>query len=434
MAIDLSVRLVPIPGIPHLNLLSPLNLLAPLPGTWVGSGFNQIFRPFQPSQGSDFFLELNLTNETLEFTEIPGEIPNRGEVQADISLFGMTYLQQVQDANVKDTSGQPAGIHIEPGIWLNVPVTQNPPEPATVARLANIPHGTSLTSQGTAQVVAGPPVFQPVDITPFTIGNPANKIPFPATTLSTPSTFRSPDSDLVGITQQMVDNPNSVLTAALVGKTINSTTVIQVSTAASTPNAGGGISDIAFLDGTNNSPNAHVARMDATFWISDFTGPGGSGTLLQYSQTVLLNFNGLSWPHVSVANLIKQGTKPKETKEGKEGKEGKEKIESKEHKSELKEHKAEAKAEGKEHKEQLKNEIKELETPVHLPFHPPVGPAGPAGPAAAAPAPGRHFIAPEERPVVGDAPAAPSAGADGPAPHPEAEPAKGETTGDASAT
>ena len=27
---------------------------------------------------------------------------------------------------------------------------------------------------------------------------------------------------------------------------------------------------------------------------------------LQYTQTVLLNFNGLSWPHVSVATLIKQ--------------------------------------------------------------------------------------------------------------------------------
>jgi hypothetical protein len=26
---------------------------------------------------------------------------------------------------------------------------------------------------------------------------------------------------------------------------------------------------------------------------------------LQYTQTVLLNFNGLSWPHVSVATLRK---------------------------------------------------------------------------------------------------------------------------------
>jgi hypothetical protein len=25
---------------------------------------------------------------------------------------------------------------------------------------------------------------------------------------------------------------------------------------------------------------------------------------IQYTQTVLLNFNGLSWPHVSVATLV----------------------------------------------------------------------------------------------------------------------------------
>jgi hypothetical protein len=33
---------------------------------------------------------------------------------------------------------------------------------------------------------------------------------------------------------------------------------------------------------------------------------GKTRQLLQYTQTVLLNFNGLSWPHVSVATLEKQ--------------------------------------------------------------------------------------------------------------------------------
>ena len=103
MPIELNIRLVPIPGILKPLLATPLGLLGPLTGTWKGQGFNQIFRPQQPATGSDNFLELNLTNETLEFTEIPGEIPNRGFAQGDISLFGMTYLQQVSDANVKDT-------------------------------------------------------------------------------------------------------------------------------------------------------------------------------------------------------------------------------------------------------------------------------------------------------------------------------------------
>jgi hypothetical protein len=29
-----------------------------------------------------------------------------------------------------------------------------------------------------------------------------------------------------------------------------------------------------------------------------------STTQIQYSQEVILNFNGLSWPHVSVASLV----------------------------------------------------------------------------------------------------------------------------------
>ena len=394
MTISLSTKLVPIPSIPKTTealLVSPLGLLAQLVGTWKGGGFNQIFRPFS-GQGSDNFLELNLTTETLEFTEIPGEIPNRGMKQADISLFGMTYLQQIADANVKATDGTPAGIHIEPGIWINIPSTTNPAEPATVARLANIPHGTSLVAQGTAQTFPSAPHFDPVDITPFLINQPGSKIPFPQeTTLSSSTPFRSPPNDIIGVTQTMIDNPNSVLDDALVGKTITSTTVIQISTLApappaspgapnapNAPNAGGGTSNIAFLVGLPGTPpdinaNAHAVLMDATFWISPFVDGGGvHGTLLQYSQRVILNFNGLSWPHVSVANLIKQGKNKPEIKEVKEFKE-KEKFEIKEHKPEIK-------------------EIETVPQPISIP-----DPALRAGPTAV----GRPFITPEERPTVG---------------------------------
>jgi len=42
------------------------------------------------------------------------------------------------------------------------------------------------------------------------------------------------------------------------------------------------------------------------FWIEEFVDAHGkTHHQLQYTQTVLLNFNGLSWPHVSVGNLIK---------------------------------------------------------------------------------------------------------------------------------
>jgi hypothetical protein len=290
---------------------NPYGALAELAGTWKGTGFNQIWRP-NPTQGVDHFLELNETLETLEFTLIPGDIPNRGLsvlTQADINLHGLTYLQQIQDANVLGPNGQPAGIHLEPGLWLNVPSTTNPQDPPTVARLANIPHGTSLIAQGTVlPALNQAPTFPAVSITPFLIGDPNNLIPFPTeTNLSNPSTLRTPLTDIPHVTQQMVDNPNVFLSGAANLGQITSTTTLQISTIdLNPPTSGGGTSNIAFLQGAAAGPNAQAAQMDAFFWIETFTENGQTKHQLQYSQRVLLNFNGLSWPHVSVATLIKQ--------------------------------------------------------------------------------------------------------------------------------
>jgi hypothetical protein len=49
--------------------------------------------------------------EPASAVEIPGDIPNRGLLQADINLHGLTYLQKINDANVK-TNGKPSGIQI----------------------------------------------------------------------------------------------------------------------------------------------------------------------------------------------------------------------------------------------------------------------------------------------------------------------------------
>jgi hypothetical protein len=122
------------------------------------------------------------------------------------------------------------------------------------------------------------------------------------------------------------------------------------------PSFGGGPANIAFLQGlavpppTAQGPNAETTQMDAVFWIETVvyevkvpeldagipsvvlspvaTNPptlqpkfvatvpflpgkkfaGGtvrvSATQIQYSQKVVLNFAGLSWPHVSVATLV----------------------------------------------------------------------------------------------------------------------------------
>ena len=300
---------------------NPLGKLAGLAGRWTGEGFNVIWRPHHPVEGpllGDHILELNRTIEQLDFEEIPGDIPNRGLLQRDIPLHGLTYLQQISDANERDDHGNPKGQHTEPGLWVVVPQTRHPREPETVARLASIPHGTTILAQGTAQGPdpGPPPDPPPVSIKPFPIGHPRFKQDLVEQNLREDGQFRIPrHPERHGITQQMVNNPHSFLThpppAIVPGPAagphtspVATTTTLQVSTHdRSLP--GGGAANIAFLTGTDK-PNAVTSFVTATFWLQTFEG-ASHPRRLQYSQLVLLDFHGFSWPHVTVATLRKVG-------------------------------------------------------------------------------------------------------------------------------
>jgi hypothetical protein len=125
---------------PVSSAISQLGALGQLPGTWIGGGFNLIARPdFQ--NGRAFFLQLSATQEIIEFTPIGGPVPNRGSKQDDIQIFGLRYLQQVSDVVTK------GALHLEPGLWLNLPATAAPDAPSSVTRLATIPHGNALLAQ-----------------------------------------------------------------------------------------------------------------------------------------------------------------------------------------------------------------------------------------------------------------------------------------------
>ncbi len=113
----------------------------------------------------------------------------------------------------------------------------------------------------------------------------------------------------------MVKNPNSVLKAAIEGQTITSTTVLIISTTHDkTP--GGGTANTAFLEDATKPQgcppcvsfgNANAVEVDAIFWIETVGGENGEPDFLQlqYTQLVQLDFNGLRWPHVTVATLRK---------------------------------------------------------------------------------------------------------------------------------
>jgi hypothetical protein len=303
----------------------PLGPLAELPGpgdtpgVWVGHGFNAIWRPHQLSTGQDRFLELNLTDDKIVFTRIDGDIPNRGLDMPDINMHGVTYMQQINEA------GNPAaGLHVEPGIWAVVPQTSNPAEPQTVVRMASIPHGTVINAQGVFQVIPGGPQIIPNNnILPFFFNTPAptnaqfDEIAqtFPELDLSIPTQFRQ---EPAGISQadlqNIVKNPNSVLQNALhqslQGTSMESRTFLRISTTNSVIKGGGGTANTAFLTSSTdpNVGNARATEMQATFWIETIAGTGGQPAKLQlqYTQLVMLDFNGIHWPHVTVGTLVKQ--------------------------------------------------------------------------------------------------------------------------------
>ena len=218
-------------------------------------------------------------------------------------MTGVRYLQQISDVNTKDAHGHHAGLHIEPGLWLSIPATVDPVVQSSVARLASIPHGTTIVAQGSAFTVNGPPIIGPVNLNPFPIGNPAGAFTFPEQDLTVATDFRTPAAGLVRVTQEMINNPNIVIASKAAGQTITSTAVLQVTTN-HTPILGGGVANTAFLEGGADGPNADAALVTATFWIE--TVQGAEHPQLQYTQTVLLNFNHLSWPHITVATLTKQ--------------------------------------------------------------------------------------------------------------------------------
>lgn len=301
-----------------IDRLGPLRAFVGPSGkrSWKGTGFNMIWRPNHNKQtGSQpHFLELNLTTETLDFKDITGSgVANRGLLEDDIFMGALAYLQQVADPKQGPQ-------HFEPGVWANVPATTDPKEAATVVRMGSIPHGTTINAQGIALASpTGQPVFTDSSIIPFKLGTPDdgnNLVNFPENLdpLSTNLDSRTAHSLVPALDDAHLKNPTKFLTDGINGLTIKSTEVFIIATdltqktpapVPSAPDIGGGTANIANLVGTADGPNARGTRMSAVFWVEDVVDHAGKHRFfqLQYTQRVILDFNNLSWPHVSVATL-----------------------------------------------------------------------------------------------------------------------------------
>jgi len=277
---------------------------------FAGTGFNTIFRPNNvfstatspslvnpppPQPSTAAVLELNLTTETLYFSDQLGNVPNRGfQNQGDINLNGISYLQHVKDVTNTGTGkadGEPTDIHAETGFWMNVPASNvNPVVGNTLLRMASIPHGTTINAQGGPAVPQGEPNAPSIgkrDITPFQLQG-GQRIPkhIESQIATNSDTPRLP-KDLTlfmkegTITQAILSDPATVLNNVNAQLTITNTLTFNVTTSNSTPfspppvpfvTEGGGTANSAFLVGaTSDTPNANAIEMDATFWVETVT-------------------------------------------------------------------------------------------------------------------------------------------------------------------
>jgi hypothetical protein len=317
------------------------------------------------------FLELNLTSETFDFRVIPGVVPNRGTgEQEDLSLYGLHYLQRVSDADVPPVTTAGEALHIEPGLFMNVPASENHKVP-TIVRMGSIPHGVTVLMQGktpSAVPVDGPPsipAIYPLEQLPeFTPEKPQPGVPnadppiegLGIMPVDVPTPPVQPPPALKGVTskqhpvaevviendnpgktngpfplpefQEYIENPNKVLTDAIAGQDILGTITIDLNT----EEVEDSIGNIPFLgtpkeqQAAEPANNAFVQSARATFWI-EWVRPKGKGRRpaaknapdpahqiepylgeptylqLQYSQSVILVFNKVLWPHITVATM-----------------------------------------------------------------------------------------------------------------------------------
>jgi hypothetical protein len=263
---------------------------------------NTIFLPtsgFGSDLNKDNLLQINLTIERLQFMQgsILGKVPNRGfEPQANVNLTGVPYQQTVSD-RLNEKSGKadlkkPVAIHFEQGLLLLTPATDSPKNPATISRMASIPHGTAFTAQDLEpqSMINTWPVIPDINIVPFPVkgtarigkatGGQKNMVEEVVDkTIREPPDLSQFTNTRV-LTKDNISNPNQFLQTINAKKPIVGHWTFTVKT--KHPNlGGGGVSNIAFLadgDKTKVFPdslkgnavkgNANATDVTCQYWVS----------------------------------------------------------------------------------------------------------------------------------------------------------------------
>lgn len=302
-----------------------LGPLAELRGTWSSpvQGWNLIALPFKdPSAPFNYRLLMNQYGETLEFSFVDENIPNRGidpgaDGITDQLITGLDYQQVINQVAAEDSpasgllaSNEPGknGIHHEPGLLLHImnKTTQDDGENLSVARLATIPHGDSVLAMGkVTDWYDGPPTIPDLNALPVRATQDLNS-PYlaPYKHFEDSPFFGTVPPTLPQFPGLFATNANAILQFALGTLNVKRTMAMHFDTKFST----GGIVNIPFI-----VKEANATEMIATFWIMELETPEGAPPefAMQYSQTVFLDFFPSSddptqlirWPHVSINTM-----------------------------------------------------------------------------------------------------------------------------------
>lgn len=305
---------------PGIEALGPLKWL---PGTWKSGprGWNMIALPSAPP-GINYRVLMNQYEETLTFSKVDEDVPNRGidlanDVDTDQFLVALDYQQSIKQVASDDEphSGKAGGpgddIHHEPGLWLHM--INRRTEYLDIARLATIPHGNSALALGRADSKKGNPEIPDLDGLPIGVSQDLENNPYlaPYKHYEDNRFFgtlpRNPNPGPDEFPGFFPTNMNAILQFAV--KTLPpavKTAILHVDTKLQQA----GILNIPFVE-----QQADASEMTSTFWIQELAGKDDKGNpklRLQYSQLVFLDFferrdgQGLiRWPHISINTLEK---------------------------------------------------------------------------------------------------------------------------------
>jgi hypothetical protein len=241
---------------------------------------------------------------------------------------GVTVLMQGTAPSATPVTGPPVipDTYPNPSMPVTIPPMDAPAPVPPIPAPPGVPPVVGLGIQPFASV--NPPPDNEHIVPEVRTAN--DVLPTPAAVVPVQSNGPYPDHF-----QAIINNPNSVLQDHIAHQEILGSITIQMSTEAVSP----GVSQIPFLGVANNNGtsylastqnNCYVLSAAATFWLEWVKAPGephryhnhhlfegGQGPLdgldpylgeptylqLQYSQTAILVFNGVFWPHITVATM-----------------------------------------------------------------------------------------------------------------------------------